>query len=76
MQQIQEEYYKVADPHGAGHYNTLQPEKKEAKDSILLPPTPQQGELSILPQEVKEAMEQISQTTIVDAKGARNTQET
>lgn len=65
MQQIQEEYYKVADPHGAGNHTAVQVEKKEAKDGILLPPTPQQGELGILPQEVKSAMEQLSQTSIV-----------
>jgi len=70
MQQIQEEYFKVADPHAQGQGTTVQAVKGELKTHILLPPTPQQGELENLPLEMKQAMEQLSQTTIVDAEAA------
>jgi hypothetical protein len=70
MQQVQEEYYKVTDPQAHAHPPTVDP-NKGSMSTNLLPPTPQQGELDNLPPEMKEAMEQLSQTTIVDARGAR-----
>jgi hypothetical protein len=76
MQQIQEEYFKVADPHGNthGHPTALQT-VNGAKSNILLPPTPQQGELGSLPLEMQQAIGQLSQTTIVDAESAPNKEE-
>jgi hypothetical protein len=68
MQQIQEEYYKVADQHTAHGTPAVDPNKGNAS-SNLLPPTPQQGELEHIAQEMKVAMEELSQTIIVDARG-------
>ena len=70
MQQIQEEYFKVSDPHGNAHgqSGTAQTGKGELKAAIVLPPTPQQGELGILPLEMQDGVAQISQTIIVDAQ--------
>ena len=68
MQQVQEEYYKVTDPQAHGPHTT--DPNKSIQPSNLLPPTPQQGELENLPLEMKAAMEQLSQTTIVDARTA------
>ena len=65
MQQVQEEYYKVADAHASHATPTVDP-NKATSPSNLLPPTPQQGELENLPAEMKVAMEQLSQTIIVD----------
>ena len=61
MRQVQEEYYKVTEPQAnAPNHPALDPVK-------LVPPTPQQGELENLPKELKEALEEVSQTIIVDA---------
>jgi hypothetical protein len=68
MQQVQEEYYKVTDPQ-AHNANTVDPNKAK-NGTNLLPPTPQQGELENLNPEMKTAMEQLSQTIIVDARGS------
>jgi hypothetical protein len=65
MEQIQEEYYKVAEQQP--HHAATDSSKAHA---IFIPPTPQQVELDKLPKDVKEAMEELSQTTIVDAEGA------
>lgn len=60
MRQVQEEYYKVTEPQAnAPNHQALDPVK-------LVPPTPQQGELENLPKEIKEALEEVSQTIIVD----------
>ena len=60
MRQVQEEYYKVTEPQAnAPNQQALDPVK-------LVPPTPQQGELENLPKEIKEALEEVSQTIIVD----------
>jgi hypothetical protein len=74
MQQIQEEYFKVADPHGNTHgqHAMLQAGSGAEKSTILLPPTPQQGELGNLPLEMQQAIAQVSQTTIVDAESPSN----
>jgi hypothetical protein len=75
MQQVQEEYYKVTDPQAA-HGTAANDPNKSTQSANLLPPTPQQGELENLAPEMKAAMEQLSQTTVVDARGAgRNAQE-
>jgi hypothetical protein len=60
MRQVQEEYYKLNEAHA--------PNTPATPPKGLLPPTPQQGELDNLPAEMKEAMEQLSQTIIVDAE--------
>ena len=71
MQQIQEEYFKVADPHGNTHgQNTNAQPAKGIEKSLMLPPTPQQGELENIPLEMQQAMGQLSQTTIVDGETA------
>jgi len=69
MQQIQEEYIKIAEQPGQGQGHGHGAPTDAAKAAALLPPTPQQGDLENLPLEVKEAMEQLSQTTIVEADG-------
>jgi hypothetical protein len=66
MQQVQEEYYKLAEPHPHGS-QTTDPTKALINPN-LLPPTPQQGELDDIAPEMKKALEQLSQTTIVDVK--------
>ena len=72
MQQVQEEYYKVAEPQAQSQTQTHGPQTvdptKAAISASLLPPTPQLGELENLPTELKKAMEQLSQTTIVDVE--------
>jgi hypothetical protein len=70
MQQVQEEYYKVADTHASQGTPAVDP-NKVVNPSNLLPPTPQQGELENLAPEMKVAMEQLSQTIIVDAHEGR-----
>lgn len=75
MQQIQEEYYKVAEQpaHGTGSHTdaTKSPGQVPPNANLLLPPTPQDGDLQNLPLEVKQAMEELSsQTTIVDGQTA------
>lgn len=67
MQQVQEEYYKVTDPQGAHANDTTDP-NKGVNPSNLIPPTPQQGELENIPPEMKKALEQLSETIIVDAE--------
>lgn len=66
MQQVQEEYYKVADPQPYSSH-TIDPTKAIVAPN-LLPPTPQIGELDSIPPEMKNALAQLSQTTIVDDK--------
>jgi hypothetical protein len=68
MQQIQEEYYKVPDPQGNHGAHPVDP-NKSIQPPNLLPPTPQQGELEQIPAEMKQALEELSQTTIVDVEG-------
>ena len=68
MQQIQEEYYKVPDPQGNHGAHPVDP-NKSIQPPNLLPPTPQQGELEQIPAEMKKALEELSQTTIVDVEG-------
>jgi hypothetical protein len=70
MQQVQEEYYKVAETQ-ASHGTPQNDPNKAVNPSNLLPPTPQQGELENLAPEMKVAMEQLSQTIIVDAQQGR-----
>ena len=62
MQQIQEEYYKVADPNTGAHGTDA---SKSPQKLSILPPTPQQGELDNLAPGVKQAMEELSETIIV-----------
>ena len=69
MQQIQEEYFKIAEQPGQANGHGHGVATEAAKAATLLPPTPQQGDLENLPLEVKQAMEQLSQTTIVDVDG-------
>lgn len=72
MQQIQEEYFKVSEPHGGTTQGqTTEAAKGVPSKHILLPPTPLQGELENLPLDIKNEIEKLSQTTIVDVeKGA------
>lgn len=74
MQQIQEEYYKVAEQPGNTHSHPAD-KNKVGPPINLLPPTPQQGDLENIPIETKKAMEEISKTIIVDAQGAENKEE-
>ena len=75
MQQVQEEYYKVADPHAA-HGTPATDATKSSQLPNLLPPTPQQGELEQLAPEVKAAMEQLSQTTLDARRAGADAKET
>jgi len=74
MQQVQEEYYKVAEQpaHAASHADSAKsPGQPQANLHLLLPPTPQDGDLQNIPIEVKKVMEELSsQTTIVDGQAA------
>ena len=75
MQQIQEEYYKVAEPNANAHGADA---SKSPQKASILPPTPQQGELDNLPPGVKQAMEELSETIIVgpDEGGIQQKKET
>ena len=63
MRQVEEEYYKIAESQ-----NQVSQGKPEMKAIALIPPTPQQGELSALPTEIVEAVKkQLSNTTLENA---------
>ena len=65
MKQIQEDYYKVNEtPHqGTANQNQVGMTSTRVVPT-LLPPTPLQGELALIPPEIKRAMEEISNTVV------------
>ena len=65
MKQIQEDYYKVMDAQNQGVTG-----KSESRivPSNLIPPTPQHGDLALIPAEIKKAMDEISSSTIGDGQ--------
>jgi len=75
MQQVQEEYYKVPDTNNQGQ---RQPQTQVPASEVpgqnslainpLMPPTPLQGELTRIPENIKIALEQLSQTQVVDGQ--------
>jgi hypothetical protein len=63
MRQVEEEYYKIAESQ-----NQVSQGKPEMKAIALIPPTPQQGELSALPTEIIEAVKkQLSNAKVENA---------
>jgi hypothetical protein len=77
MLQIQEEYLKDAQGH-PDHAHQGQQGKEQEKEgeqqgsrrgNTFLPPTPQEGALENISSEVKQAMQELSQTTIVNVEG-------
>jgi hypothetical protein len=77
MQQVQEEYYKVPDTNTQNSQRITQtpasdipPQNGMAKNPFI-PPTPLQGDLSKIPEAIKIAMEQLSQTQ-VDGEGTED----
>lgn len=65
MRQVEEEYYKIAESQ-----NQVSQGKPEMKAIALIPPTPQQGELSALPTEIIEAVKkQLSNTNVENGGG-------
>jgi hypothetical protein len=69
MKQVQEDYYKVNEtPQNQGVSG-----KSETRivPANLIPPTPLQGELALIPPEIKRAMDEISNTIIVDEETPR-----
>jgi hypothetical protein len=73
MQQVQEEYYKVPDANSQTQRTASQETSIALQNSVakasLIPPTPLQGELDKIPENIKLAMEQLS-CTQVDGKEA------
>jgi hypothetical protein len=69
MQQIQEEYVKLTETSQQGHQQ-MKEAVKGANTVNLLPPTPQQGELTNIPESIKIVMEQLSQPPLEDGQGA------
>ena len=62
MRQVEEEYYKIAESH-----NQESQGKPQMKAIALIPPTPQQGELSALPTEIVDAVKkQLSNAKVED----------
>jgi hypothetical protein len=75
MQQVQEEYYKVPDTNNQGQRQIQgqgQPTEVPAQNSLavnpLLPPTPLQGQLAAIPENIKLALEQLSNTQVGDGQ--------
>ena len=64
MQQIHEEYLKEAQGQ-----SEQQGTQASSPQKGFIPLTPQEGQLKNIPKDVKEAMEELSQTTIVNAEG-------
>jgi hypothetical protein len=77
MQQVQEEYYKVPDTNTQNSQRTAQapasdiPPQNSIAKNPLIPPTPLQGDLSKIPEAIKIALEQLSQTQ-VDGEGTED----
>jgi hypothetical protein len=82
MQQIQEEYVRVTETSQQGTQQTKEVAKgTTAAPPSMLPPTPQQGELTQIPESIKIVMEELSKAPIGDGQeiqeGSRkNTQNT
>jgi hypothetical protein len=82
MQQIQEEYVRVTETSQQGTQQTKDIAKgTTAPPPSMLPPTPQQGELTQIPESIKIVMEELSKAPIGDGQeiqeGSRkNTQNT
>jgi hypothetical protein len=79
MLQIQEEYLKDAQGQPEHAHNGERGKEQEGEEARaqasqrgnqFLPPTPQEGALDTISNEVKQAMEELSQTTIVNGQGA------
>jgi hypothetical protein len=77
MQQVQEEYYKVPDTNNQGQGQrqiqgqgqvTEVPAHNSLAINPLLPPTPLQGELAAIPENIKLALEQLSSTQVGDGQ--------
>ena len=60
MKQIQEDYYKVMDTQNQG----ITGGEKRVAPTSLIPPTPQQGDLALIPEQIKRAMDEISSRTV------------
>ena len=74
MKQIQEDYYKVNESQQQGTANQNQNALTSTRIvPTLLPPTPLQGELALIPTEIKRAMEEISNTVVAVDDQASNT---
>lgn len=68
MLQIQEEYLK--DAQGQPDHAHQAAQQAPQQKGNFLPLTPQEGELEQIPKEVKQAMEELSQTIIVNGEAA------
>jgi hypothetical protein len=74
MKQIQEDYYKVNEAQQQGTVNQSQNALTSTRIvPTLLPPTPLQGDLALIPTEIKRAMEEISNTVVAVDDQASNT---
>jgi hypothetical protein len=73
MKQIQEDYYKVNETPQQGTANQSSQNALMSTRVVptLLPPTPLQGELALIPAEIKRAMEEISNTGIGNDQGSK-----
>lgn len=65
MKQIQEDYYKVND---GVHHEVNGKSETRIVPTNLIPPTPQQGDLALIPAEIKQAMDEISSRIIGDGQ--------
>jgi len=72
MKQIQEDYYKVTDT--TQNHGVTGKQETRIVPINLIPPTPQQGDLELIPPEIKRAMAEISSGRIGDGQ-AKDTED-
>jgi len=67
MKHIQDDYYKVNESQQSGDGATVKT-NAQLVPTNLIPPTPQQGELQLLPESMKKVIEELSMTRVEDGQ--------